>query len=469
MQNSASVKRWGRVIGRRADEFGLDAPALAAWHDDFQRALAGTVSAHASEHLIEARKHSFDIVIAPIFEDAAVVGVLGVNIDVTDVRDLQAQLVQSLKLESIGRVAGGIAHDFNNLLTAIVGYAEVAQARLGPESSEAADIKEIQRIAMRAAELTRQLLVFARKQSVVPRVVELDALVLSFEKMLRRVIGEHIELIVRTHSAPARIKADPTQIDQVLMNLAVNARDAMPTRGTLTIETSVTKVPAIGRGRDVNIAPGEYVSLRVGDTGIGIAPEVLAHVFEPFFTTKGDGAGTGLGLSTVYGIVRQAGGYIQVESRTGRGTVFSILLPRTRDSVETCSEAKPESTLLGGTETLLVVEDEPTVRRIATAELRARGYHVLEAANGVEALDLAHSYRAEIHCLLTDMQMPLMGGEELADRLERERPSLKVLFASGYAEDLRARREPRPDDVDYLAKPFKPSELSRRVRGLLDR
>jgi PAS domain S-box-containing protein len=380
---------------------------------------------------------------------------------------LEEQLQQSAKMEAVGRLAGGIAHDFNNLLTAIQGYSELALGRLETDDPQRRDIEEIRRAAERAASLTRQLLAFGRRQMLQPKVIDLNAVVADMESMLRRLIGEDVELSTDLEPNLGSVRADPGQIEQVLMNLAVNARDAMPGGGCLTISTRNGEV-AVGTTRErVVIKPGPYVVLSVADTGHGMSTEVRERIFEPFFTTKEAGRGTGLGLATVYGIVKQSGGYIWVDSAPGAGSAFHIYLPL--DGAE-CDEAeKPHERheAPAGAETILLVEDEESVRSMIRRVLEEHGYTVLAAGNGEEALELAHEHADEIDLVFTDVVMPGMNGGELVSRLRALRPDIEVVYMSGYAE-ASVRQGVLETGATYLQKPFTPSALTEVVRRVLE-
>jgi PAS domain S-box-containing protein len=385
--------------------------------------------------------------------------------DATERRTLEAQLAHTTKMESIGRLAGGIAHDFNNLLTAILGYVDLMQGSLGETDPIARHALQIRRSAERASLLTRQLLAFSRKQFLQPRVIDLNAVVEESSLMLRRLISEHIELSASLDPRLLRIKVDPAQLQQVLMNLAVNARDAMPKGGTLGIVTANVDLPARALAGAPDFEPGPYVMLAVSDTGVGMDTNTRARIFEPFFTTKRIGEGTGLGLSTVYGIVRQSGGHIQVDSERGRGSRFTIYFPAVTDAAEL---PRPETVLTDGPlgrETLLLVEDDPMVRSLAVEALKLKGYRVLDAGDGREALQLAES-AGRIDLLITDVVMPRMTGRELADRLRATAPSMRVLFMSGYPGSL---GDQLGRNVDLLEKPFTSLTLVSRVRQALDR
>ena len=387
--------------------------------------------------------------------------------DVTDQRRLQQQLLQSQKMEAVGRLAGGIAHDFNNLLTVITSYSELLLEDLPQDDHKRGDLEQVRKAADGAAALTRQLLAFSRQQVVAPRVVSLNAVVESLQKILRRVIGEDVELATQLTPELGAVRADVGQLEQVLMNLAVNARDAMPTGGKLTIETAnVEHDPAYAREREA-AAVRRFVMLAISDTGCGMDEATKARIFEPFFTTKGPGKGTGLGLATVYGIVRQAGGFIWVYSEPGHGTSFKIYLPQVDAPAEDLASAG-STRAPGGTETVLLVEDAAAVRAVAKQVLERLGYTVLEAPNGQVALHLAQQHRGEIHMLLTDVVMPGMSGREVAERLARARSGIKLLFASGYTDDSIVRHGILESGTAYLQKPVSPESLARKVREVLD-
>jgi PAS domain S-box-containing protein len=390
--------------------------------------------------------------------------------DITERRQLEAQLLKAQKMEAIGQLAGGIAHDFNNLLVVIVGSADLASAALAADNPVLADLQEIQNAAARAANLTRQLLTFARRQVTTPRILSLNDLILETDKLLRRLIRENITI----HTLPAPdlwpVQADAGQIEQVIVNLAVNARDAMPQGGTLTIETANTLLDEEYARTHPTVTPGPYILLAMTDTGVGMSAEVLRHAFEPFFTTKEQGQGTGLGLATCYGIVSQHGGSIQLYSEVGRGTSVKVYLPRAKDTALAPAGSQEYGQVPRGTETVLLAEDEPAVRRLAARMLHRQGYTVLEAANGVEALEIVESYTgAPIDLLLTDMVMPKMGGYELAEQLRQRIPNICVLFMSGYTDNAVVQNGLLDPSVTFIQKPFTPAALARRVRAVLDR
>jgi PAS domain S-box-containing protein len=388
--------------------------------------------------------------------------------DQTDRQQLEAQLRVSQKMEGIGRLAGGIAHDFNNLLTAILGYSELMEAQLPDDEDLRSSLHEIHRAGERAAALTRQLLAFSRKQVLQPRLLDLNTIVSEVEKLLRRLIGEDVKLVTRLDPALGSVRADPGQLEQVLMNLAVNARDAMPEGGTLTVETANTVLDAGFAAGNPGARSGEYAALTVADTGIGMSDEVRNHAFEPFFTTKEQGKGTGLGLATAYGIVKQSDGYITVASEPGRGTTFRIYFPRATGAAAPSGLGERPALSPRGTETILLVEDESGVRRLSCTILEAQGYTVLEAASGDEALEIARSHAGEIHLLATDVVMPGMSGRVLWDRLRVLRRDPRVLFMSGYTDDAIARHGVLEPGIAFLQKPFTPFSLAQKVREVLD-
>jgi len=389
--------------------------------------------------------------------------------DVSEQRRLQQQLVQSQKMEAVGRLAGGIAHDFNNLLTVITSYCDLLLEDLGGDDPKREDVEQVRKAADGAAALTRQLLAFSRQQVIAPRVVNLSAVVAGVEKMLRRVIGEDVDLVTVLDPGVGSVRADIGQLEQVLMNLAVNARDAMPTGGKLTIETAnVAHDPHYARERAA--APvSRFVMLAVSDTGVGMDEATKARIFEPFFTTKEPGKGTGLGLATVYGIVQQAGGFIWVYSEPGRGTTFKIYLPQVDAAAEDAGASTAPADLPRGTETVLVAEDEAAVRAVTREVLERQGYVVLEAPHGAAALDIAAQHRGPIQLLVTDVVMPGLSGRQLADRLARLRPDTKVLYVSGYTDDAVVRHGVLEAGIAYLQKPFTIDSLARKVREVLDR
>jgi PAS domain S-box-containing protein len=390
--------------------------------------------------------------------------------DVTERRALEQQLRQSQKMEAVGRLAGGIAHDFNNLLMVISGYSEFLLDRLGPEPALRAPAQEIASAAVRATSLTRQLLAFSRKQMLAPKILDLNSVVTENLKMLTRVIGEDIDLVMVPAAGLAAVRADAGQIEQVIMNLAVNARDAMPSGGKLTIETSNVSLDQEQARFHPPLAPGNYVMLAISDTGLGMDSETQSRIFEPFFTTKGT-KGTGLGLSTVYGIIKQSGGYIWVSSEQGKGATFKIYLPRVSDPVESPAQILVSAESVAaepGTETILLVEDEANLRYLARQFLEKQGYRVIDAADGAVAVQIAVAHEGVIHLLLTDVIMPGMNGRELAQRISEIRPNVKVLYMSGYTENVIGRNGTLDAGVRLLQKPFTLRDLKSKVREALD-
>jgi len=395
--------------------------------------------------------------------------VIGLAVDITERRTLELQLAQSQKMEAIGRLAGGIAHDFNNLLTAILGYARFAMSGLPVESQTREDVRQIQLAGERAAALTGQLLAYARRTMVAPRTADLNQLVLTMQQMLRRLIGEDIVLELDCDPGLWTTRLDPAQLEQVLLNLVLNARDALPSGGAITITTRNEVVDPAEARADPEVAPGEYVAVTVADNGMGMDAATLARVFEPFFTTKEQGKGTGLGLAVCYGIVRQAGGHIRASSEPGRGSKFAARFPRAEVGAVVEAPAAPRAAPDAGRETVLVVEDESSVRALATRTLASFGYHVLEAADGSAAVALARSHAGTIDLVVTDVVMPEMGGRAVAEAIAAERPDVRFVFMSGYTDQAVRREHDATEGGAFLTKPFHPDELARTVRAVLDR
>jgi signal transduction histidine kinase len=383
-------------------------------------------------------------------------------------RQSEKQFRQSQKMEAVGRLAGGIAHDFNNLLTVIMGYSQVLLTELGPQHPLRGKIDETLKAGERAATLIRQLLTFSSKQSLDPKILSLNTAVTSLESLLRRLIGEDIQLVSTLDQTNGRLRADQAQLEQVLVNLVVNARDAMPKGGTLTIETAQVELTRSPVYHLTPLPPGLYVRLAVSDTGCGMDRNTQSHIFEPFFTTKGEGKGSGLGLSTVFAIVTQCGGAIDVTSRVGHGTRFDLYFPSVESDILTTAPTQPVGQPQRGTETILLVEDDPSVRTLVRDELRKLGYRVLEAKNGVEACLLATQQTGLVQLLLTDVVMPGMGGRELAQHLSVIKPDLRTLFISGYMDDIGVMAGQEEGTSSFLQKPFTPEVLARAVRILLD-
>jgi PAS domain S-box-containing protein len=468
--DSLGVKSGGLTGKTLSEYFQTDDPqhpSIAAhW-----RALAG----ESLTYELHWQKRVFESHVRPLRgPDGEIVGVIGVALDITDRKQLADQLRQSQKLQAIGELAGGVAHDFNNLLMVVKGHAEMLLDRLPRGSADRQNpalqnVEQIQQAAERAAALTRQLLAFSRMQVLQPRVLDLNEVVAGMIQMVSRVIGANIELAFLPGANLGRVKADPSQIEQVALNLVVNARDAMPDGGRLTIETSNVQLERDYATQHAIVDPGPYVMLTVSDSGTGMDAATKARIFEPFFTTKAQGRGTGLGLATVYGVVKQSGGYVWVYSELGHGTTFKVYLPMVQAPAE---KTAPEKTVQGhepGTETILFVEDEQSVRELVSEYLSARGYRVLDASDGQQALEIAAAHARKIQLLITDVVMPRLSGRELAARLTTARPDLKVLYISGYTDDSVFRHGVLQGGMDFLQKPFNLKALAAKVREVLER
>jgi PAS domain S-box-containing protein len=449
--------------------------------DDREQALAAwrrVVQGHEPQHDGEYRMTSADgrtlwlrSVVSMARGGGAPSELVGVMLDVSERRSLEAQLLQSQKIDAVGRLAGGIAHDFNNLLSVIIGHSALALTEAGIGERPRKRLEQIQTAAGRAAGLTGQLLAFSRKQILQPRLLDLNAVTIGLDEMLRRLLGEDIELVVLCGRALCPVKADPGQVEQVIVNLAINARDAMPSGGTLIIETANVELDESYTRLHVGSRPGPHVMLAVSDTGIGMGSETLKHLFEPFFTTKQAGKGTGLGLATVYGIVKQSGGYIGVYSEIGRGSTFKVYLPKAEQAGEQLAMLRTKEAAVAppsGSETVLVVEDEPGLRVLVREVLEGSGYAVLEAGSPAEALAASSTYRGPIDLLLTDVVLPQMGGAALASRLRADRSFRAVLYVSGYTDQVINRRGVLEPGTPFLQKPFTPDALLRKVREALD-
>lgn len=458
------------VVGMTLFEYfktdDIRVPAIAA----HRRAIGGSPATF--DALWSGRSYECNVV--PLRTGPGeIVGALGLALDVTErgnveraLHDQAEALRHSQKMEAVGRLAGGVAHDFNNLVTVIKGYCDLISRKLGPGHDVQDWFEEIKNSANRAAALTSQLLAFSRKQVLEPRVLDLNELLVDMNRLLRRIIGEHIELQVDLAPNLGNVKVDKGQFEQVIMNLAVNAYDAMPRGGRLSVKTENRAVTGTENGHVGQLLPGEYVMISVADDGEGMTPEVLSRVFEPFFTTKEVGKGTGLGLATVYGIITQSGGTIDVESRTGEGSTFRIYLPVVGDAPSVPSPILPASRTASGTETVLLAEDEDAVRALMRRTLEGRGYNVIEAMHGEEAVRLSRDYPGKIDLLLTDVVMPRMSGFKLAHLIRQSRPETRTLYVSGYAYTGRHEGEMISPET-FLAKPFSPDMLALKVRRVL--
>ncbi len=461
----------------RAEVIGKDASFLSSGRQDsqFYREMWETlIGGREWRGRFENRRkdgapYTVDASITPVRDGGGtVVNFVDVQRDITNELQLESRYLQAQKMEAIGRLAGGVAHDFNNLLTAIMGYSELLASDIPPESPSRAEIDEIKKAADRAAGLTRQLLAFSRKQVLQAQLLDVNAIVTDIEKMLRHLIGEDISLKVLLDPRACLVTADPGQIQQVIMNLVVNARDAMPGGGDLVISTENVDVnEGYARGQP-GAQPGSFVMLAVRDTGMGMSEEVQGHLFEPFYTTKEEGKGTGLGLATVYGIVKQSGGHISVESDPGKGTTVRVLLPRLDQETPSALEKPDLDTIPRGTERIALVEDNEIVRKLANRILTHLGYSVVPCGSAEEALSLIPSSQTPVDLLITDVVLPMMGGRDLADRLTSMFPRVKVLFISGYSEQGAPGGMASAEGTAYLQKPFTPKMLARTVRKVLE-
>ena len=477
---TSTVRTWNRaaetLYGWPAEEvIGRPLPTVAQDMEDHlrmrDRALRGEAvrGVEVTRRRKDGASINISLSVAPLHDAAGrVTGMLSIAADLTEMRQLEVQYRQAQKMEAVGRLAGGIAHDFNNLLTAIIGTTSLVLEDMGLESRARLDIQEIEKAAKRAAGLTRQLLIFSRQQVLEPRALDLNALVGNLEKMLHRLIGEDIELRTKPSAALGAVRADPGQIEQAIVNLVVNARDAMPKGGRLTIETADVELDRSYAAAHVPFQPGPYVLLAISDTGVGMDGATKARLFEPFFTTKEPGRGTGLGLATVYGIVKQSGGYVWAYSELGHGTTFKIYLPRVAETPERPESATGTPTPVRGSETVLVVEDQEEVRKLTKRVLEGRGYAVLAARNGAEALEIVARHPTRIHLMITDVVMPGMNGRELAELACARRRDLKVLYVSGYTGEAVLQHRLLEAGVAFLQKPFTPDALARKTREVLD-
>jgi two-component system cell cycle sensor histidine kinase/response regulator CckA len=470
--SAVSLAGWHpeETVGRHFVEF-MHPDEVPLLKELFRRTLAGEniPTMEARVRMKSGEYVSIEYSSTALVQDGRTTGILGIARDISERKRLEEQFRQAQKLEAIGRLAGGVAHDFNNLLTVIIGYCELLVELLPADQQCQPYLTEIHRSADRAATLTRQLLAFGRKQMVEPVVLDLGAVVTNVEQMLRRLIGDDVVLAVELAPDLWPVKADPGQIEQVLMNLAVNARDAMPHGGKLTMETAnVHRTTPSGQAGD-QIPAGDYVCLTVRDTGVGMDNKIRVRIFEPFFTTKEVGKGTGLGLATVYGIVRQAQGTVEVESEPGRGAIFRVLLPRLAPPPAVAATDGLSLEGPTGTETVLLVDDDASVRRLAVQILHKNGYTVLEAHDAVEALRLSDQHSGPIHIVMTDVIMPAMSGHHLVEQLTQLRPKTRCLFMSAHVDEALKREGPAVDNSAFLRKPFSAANLARKVREVLDR
>ncbi|MBZ5553239.1 MAG: response regulator [Acidobacteriia bacterium] len=460
------------IVGKSDFDMGWSVSAEAHRVDDRQVMLSNTAKINFEEPLKLADGSSFWLRTSKIplrDRDGQVIGVLGTCEDITEQKRLEDQLRQAQKMEAVGRLAGGVAHDFNNLLTAISGYSELLLMKLDKSDPLRRNAEEIRKAGERAASLTRQLLAFSRRQVVQPEVLDLNHVIADMEKMLHRLIGEDIDLVFVAGKDLERVKADPGQMHQVIMNLSVNSRDAMPHGGKLILETHNVELDEHFVQKYAAAKPGPYVMLAVTDSGSGMTAEVQSHLFEPFYTTKEVGKGTGLGLSTVYGIVEQNEGFITVYSEMGHGTTIKVYLPCAAEEVQDQKAALGQREVLGGSETVLLVEDEEGVRALAREILTMGGYKVLEAADGEAAIQMFDARKDSIGLVITDLVMPKMSGHELAQHISSLRPEVKILFVSGYTPEAIARKGILDPETMFLQKPFTPKSLARKVREVLDR
>ena len=471
MINSAGAQLFGltveEVVGR--GDHDLFPPAVADEMVEHDRQVLTSGEPQTIEETASMRGVARTyLTTRGVYRDAQeqVIGLVGFSRDITELKRLEQQFRQAQKMEAVGQLAGGVAHDFNNLLTAIIGFGEMAFNSLDPADPNRELITEIRRAGQRAATLTRQLLAFSRKQVLRPEVVSLNALLGDVLKLLQRLIGEDIEVSLTPDEALGMARIDPGQFEQAVINLAVNARDAMPQGGSLLIETANVELDEMYASLHEDVAAGPYVMVAVSDSGLGMDEATRARIFEPFFTTKPTGEGTGLGLAMVYGFVKQSGGHVEAYSEPGRGTTFKIFLPRVFDAVVTLP-ADDTATMPKGHETVLLVEDEEAVRTLTGRVLQAAGYTVLSARNGPEAIRLADEHQDTIHLLATDLVMPRMSGLEVASQLTQTRPGIRILLMSGYPNEA-AMRHGVPPGASLLQKPFNAIGLTRAVRQVLD-
>jgi PAS domain S-box-containing protein len=457
------------VLGRHAVELIVPAQLQSFVSESFASARNGIIREHGEiDNRTKAGKTiRCDWHNTPLFEEGQFSGLLSLAEDVTERRTMEDQLRQAQKMEAVGQLAGGVAHDFNNLLSVVLSYSDFLLADMQKDAAGRDELDQIRRAGERAAELTRQLLIFSRQQVVEPKVLDLNEVLVDIDKMLRRLVGEDVELTTLPGAMLGQVRADRGSLEQVILNLAVNARDAMPTGGKLTMQTANVVLDEEYANVHLGAKPGPHVMLSVTDTGAGMDKATVARIFEPFFTTKERGKGTGLGLSTVFGIVQQSGGTVWVYSEPGLGTTFKVYLPRV-DAGPADASPRTLVPVLRGTETILLVEDEDMVRSAALGILRRQGYTVLDARNAGEALLVSEQHNGRIHLLLTDVVMPKMSGPALARRLTQLRPDMKVLLMSGYTDDAAVRHGVVDAGVAFLQKPFTVDSLTRKLRSVLD-
>jgi two-component system cell cycle sensor histidine kinase/response regulator CckA len=470
--NDAMARMYGfrtaeEFTGKRLKDFLLVDDEIKTLVREFIRSGYRLRDWEFLQHDGEGKTRIFRHTMIGIVENGRVVRTWGMQRDETERRHLEEQLRNAQQLEAIGRLAGGVAHDFNNILSIIMGHSELLVQMQSSDARTRNGLEQIRRAADRAASLTQQLLAFGRKQVLLPKVLDLNEAVADVQKMLARVIGEDIELTANLHPSLRPVKADPGQVEQVLMNLAVNARDAMPQGGRLTMETSNVEIDG-ERALHLELSPGAYVLLKVIDNGHGMDPETLSHIFEPFFTTKPMGKGTGLGLATVYGIVKQSGGSIQVASQRDQGTEFRIYLPAAGHLPQKAQVPSEREDIVGGRETILIAEDESDLRELTCIFLQSYGYKVLTAASAEEAIQLAATYAEPIHLLLTDVIMPGMSGRQLAEKVLAKRPQTRIVYVTGYTDDMVVQHKVLEPGVNLLQKPFTKLELAGKVRSTLD-
>ncbi|MES1185325.1 MAG: PAS domain S-box protein [Myxococcales bacterium] len=473
MINSAGARFLGKavvdVLGKDDGELLEPAAAQAIRERDLRILVTGQTETFEETVTTRGATRIFLSTKAPYRDrQGNVIGLVGISRDVTDMKRLEADFRQAQKMDAVGRLAGGIAHDFNNLLSVIIGYSELLFNQLGPDDDKRSLIYEVQKAGERAAGLTRQLLAFSRKQVLKPQVISLNPLLADMNRMLRRLIGEDIALVEVLDPELGMARLDPGQFEQAVINLAVNARDAMKEAGRLTLETRNARVDELYAEQHPEVRPGEYVVVTVSDTGHGMDEATRVRIFEPFFTTKEPGKGTGLGLAMVYGFVKQSDGHIEVQSQPTGGTSFRLFLPRVADTGAALPPAVTDFRVTGGQETILLVEDEEALRTLIREVLQSYGYTVLEARDGEDGLWMARQYTGPIHALLTDLVMPRMGGRQLAEQLSRQRPNLRVLFMSGHSETASLPGGDIAPGAAFVHKPFSPLALAREVRHVLD-